>query len=389
MAFDFIEKQLQTRIDDGLYRSCKTVTGQQGRLLTVANKTYLNFSSNDYLGLASDPALIQAWQKGAELYGVGSGGSYLVTGYNQAHADLTEQLKAWLGVPALALFSSGYSANQAVIKLLLGKNDLLIQDKLNHASLMEAGALSDCKMLRFKHNDSKHLSLLLNKQQNTAANKLIVSEGVFSMDGDCAPISALQQQANAHDAWLMIDDAHGLGVLGKDGQGSVVEAGLQNSDPQIYMATFGKALGVGGAFVSGSQAFIDYLTNFSKPYIYSTGLPPAMVYSISQAAKMAETQQWRRDKLRGLITSFRELAAANDIQLGDSDTAIQPIIIGDSKRTVAMADKLKTLGFWTTAIRPPTVLVNSARLRITLTTNHEIADVQQLIAAIRRVSDEI
>ena len=388
MAFDFIGEQLQARLDNGLYRSCRAMEGQQGRLLNADGKTYLNFSSNDYLGLASDPAVIKAWQDGALRYGVGSGGSYLVTGYNQAHADLTEQLKGWLGVEALALFSSGYSANQAIIKLLLGKKDLLIQDKLNHASLMEAGALSECKMLRFKHNDPEHLQQILNKQQGNDADKLIISEGVFSMDGDCAPIRTLAEQAKAADAWLMIDDAHGLGVLGKNGQGSAVEAGLNNSDLQIYMATFGKALGVGGAFVSGSQTFIDYLTNFSKPYIYSTGLPPAMAYSISQAANMAETEQWRRDKLQSLISCFRKLAADNGISLGNSNTAIQPIIIGDSKQTLLLADRLKTLGFWTTAIRPPTVPVNSARLRITLTTNHEIDDIKILVDAIRRVLNE-
>ncbi len=388
MAFDFIAEQLQARLDDGLYRSCQTMSGQQGRMLSVHNKRYLNFSSNDYLGLAADPALIQAWQEGAQRYGVGSGGSYLVSGYNQAHADLTEQLKAWLGVEALALFSSGYSANQAIIKLLLSKHDLLIQDKLNHASLMEAGALAPCRMLRFKHNDTAHLQQILSKQQAMTANKLIISEGVFSMDGDCAPLQALAQQAKTADAWLMIDDAHGLGVLGKNGRGSVVAAGLNNADVQIYMATFGKALGVGGAFVAGSQAFIDYLTNFSKPYIYSTGLPPAMVYSISQAAKMAATEQWRRDKLQRLIAVFRKLAAENGIQLGASNTAIQPVIIGDSRRTVRLAEQLKTLGFWVTAIRPPTVPVNSARLRITLTTNHEIDDLKRLIDAMRRVLNE-
>jgi 8-amino-7-oxononanoate synthase len=388
MAFDFIEAQLQVRLQDGLYRSCQTMAGQQGRQLSADNKTYLNFSSNDYLGLASDSSLIKAWQKGAQLYGVGSGGSYLVTGYNQAHADLTEQLKAWLGVEALALFSSGYSANQAIIKLLLSKNDLLLQDKLNHASLMEAGALADCKMLRFKHNDTAHLQLLLNKQHNNDGNKLIISEGVFSMDGDCAPVHTLAEQAKMADGWLMIDDAHGLGVLGKNGQGSVVEAGLNNDDLQVYMATFGKALGVGGAFVAGSKTFIDYLTNFSKPYIYSTGLPPAMAYAIRHAATMAESEQWRRDKLHGLISAFRESAAANDIKLGNSQTAIQPIIIGDSKKTVALADKLKSLGFWTTAIRPPTVPVNSARLRITLTVSHQLEDVKKLVDAIRRVLNE-
>lgn len=388
MAFDFIAQQLQARADEGLYRTTQTTSGPQGRLVRVADKTYLNFSSNDYLGLAGDPALIKAWQKGAELYGVGSGGSYLVTGYNQAHADLTEQLKAWLGVEALALFSSGYSANQAVIKLLLTKNDLLIQDKLNHASLMEAGALSDCKMLRFKHNDTAHLSQLLRKSAGSGANKLIISEGVFSMDGDCAPILGLAKQAKNNDAWLMVDDAHGLGVLGENGQGSVVAAGLQNSDMQIYMATFGKALGVGGAFVAGSQQFIDYLTNFSRPYIYTTGLPPAMAYTISQAAQLAEKEQWRRDKLQTLISTFRTLAAESGIQLGASNTAIQPIIIGASGPAVALAQQLKKSGFWTTAIRPPTVPVNSARLRITLTANHEIEDVQRLVTAIGSVLNE-
>lgn len=389
MAFEFINKQLEARTEQGLHRSCYTFSGQQGRLLSVSDKSYLNFSSNDYLGLAADPAVIKAWQKGAELFGVGSGGSYLVTGYNQAHADLAEQLKSWLGVEAIALFSSGYSANQAIIKLLLSKNDLLIQDKLNHASLMEAGTLSECKMLRFKHNDSDHLDQLLTKHRASETNKLIISEGVFSMDGDCAPISALLKQVNSHDSWLMIDDAHGLGVLGEKGQGSVVAAGDQNSDLQIYMATFGKALGVGGAFIAGSQSLIDYLTNFSKPYIYTTGLPPAMAYTICQTAFMAENEQWRRDKLLSLIEMFRSLAIKNGIQLGESNTAIQPVIIGDSKRTVAIAQELKKLGIWAAAIRPPTVPVNSARLRITLTVNHSFDDITLLINAIRRVLNEL
>lgn len=388
MAFDFIETQLQARLDNGLYRSCQVMQGQQGRMLNANGRSYLNFSSNDYLGLASHPAVIEAWQKGAKLYGVGSGGSYLVTGYNQAHRDLTEQLKAWLGVPALALFSSGYCANQAIIKLLLGKNDLLFQDKLNHASLIEAGRLSECKMLRFKHNDSAHLQKILNKQKLKEGNKLIISEGVFSMDGDCAPIQDLVQYAKQSNAWLMIDDAHGIGVVGENGQGSVVAAGLQNSDLQIYMGTFGKALGVGGAFVAGSQKLIDYLTNFSKPYIYSTGLPPAMVYSISQAAKMAETEHWRRNKLHNLINYFKTSAVDNGICVTNSNSAIQPIMIGDTKKTVVLAERLKKLGFWTTPIRPPTVPANSARLRITLTASHQISDIKGLINAIRQVLNE-
>lgn len=391
MAFNFINEQLTARHQQGLYRSATTMSGVQGRLMRVADKTYLNFSSNDYLGLAADSKLIKAWQKGAELYGIGSGGSYLVTGFNQAHQDLCDQLKSWLGVESVALFSSGYSANQAIIKLLLKKPDLLFQDKLNHASLMEAAALSDCKMRRFKHNDLEHLASLLSKSNKSCArdaSKLIISEGVFSMDGDTSPVNALYDQAKQHDAWLMIDDAHGLGVLGEQGKGSAVAGGIDNNKLQIYMATFGKALGVGGAFVAGSEALINYLNNFSKPYIYSTGLPPAMVYTITAAAKMAETQNWRRDKLNLLIHTFRKSATNLGISLANSQTAIQPIIIGDSVKTLRIADKLKTLGFWTTAIRPPTVAIGTARLRITLTVNHEENDVVNLVNAIYRVLNE-
>jgi len=386
VAFDFIEAQLAERKAQGLYRQTRTTQGQQGRYIEIDGKRYLNFSSNDYLGLASDPELISAWQKGADLYGVGSGGSLLVTGYNQAHQDLNEQLKSWLGVDALALYSSGYSANQAIIKLLMDKNGLLLQDRLNHASLMEAGSLSPAKMCRFKHNDMAHLETLLNKQQNP--NSLIISEGVFSMDGDTAPIAPLINKTDHHNAWLMIDDAHGLGVLGEKGRGSIVDAGRANNEAQIYMATFGKALGVGGAFVAGSQSFIDYLTNFSKPYIYTTGLPPAMAYTIGCAATMAEKQQWRRDKLMQLISDFRQLAARHDIELGESQTAIQPLIIGDSKKAVQIADQLKALGFWVTAIRPPTVPVNTARLRLTITTSHEKQDIENLINAIATILSE-
>ncbi len=380
MAFEFIQHDLMQRKENGLYRQSQISETAQGRYIKVAGKHYLNFSSNDYLGLASDPHLIKAWQKGAQLFGVGSGGSYLVTGYQQAHADLTAQLKEWLGVPALALFNSGYSANQAIIKLLLDKNALLVQDKLNHASLIEAGVLSPCKMLRFKHNDMQHLNQLL--KRSIKSDTLIISEGVFSMDGDSAPIKKLHTQAKLFNAWLMIDDAHGLGVLGQQGQGSVVQAGLKNNAMHIYMATFGKALGVGGAFVAGSQDFIDHLTNFSKPYIYTTGLPPAMAYTIMIASEMVAQDNWRRDKLQHLITKFKYLASQNGILLAPSMTAIQPLIIGSTEKSIQMATKLKEEGFWVTAIRPPTVPVGQSRLRITLTTRHELEDIKALIKSI-------
>lgn len=386
MAFSFITQQLNERKAQHLQRKVITVTGKQGRYIKVDGRTYLNFSSNDYLGLAAEPALIKAWQKGADLFAIGSGGSYLVTGYNQVHYDLSEQLKEWLGVPAVALFSSGYTANQAIIKLLLAKNDLLIQDKLNHASLMEAGSLSAAKQVRFKHNDMQHAQDILSRHINID-NKLLISEGVFSMDGDCAPIKALKQLSSAHKTWLMIDDAHGLGVLGKDGKGSVDNAQLSNADMDIYMATFGKALGVGGAFVSGSLEFIDYLTNFSKPYIYTTGLPPAMAYCIAEAARLAQTQQWRRDHLFSLIRYFKQLSKQFDIPLMASNSPIQPVIIGQSEKAIAISQLLKSQDIWTIAIRPPTVPHNSARLRITLTANHQRQDIEFLVKQIRQALD--
>jgi 8-amino-7-oxononanoate synthase len=387
MSFSFIAEQLAQRQQQHLHRQTIPVTGKQSRYLIVDGKQFLNFSSNDYLGLASDPALVKAWQKGAHLFGVGCGGSYLVTGYNQVHHDVSEQLKQWLGVEAVALFNSGYSANQAIIKLLLSKGDLLLQDKLNHASLMEAGVNSPANMQRFKHNNMSQLASMLDRYCETE-NKLIISEGVFSMDGDTSPIQTLKKQSSENNAWLMIDDAHGLGVSGKNGAGSVVAQQMKNSDIDIYMATFGKALGVGGAFVSGSQALIDYITNFSKPYIYTTGLPPAMIYCIGEAAKIAENQSWRRDHLSELIIYFKQLAKQQDLPLMASDTAIQPILLGASDLAMTISARLKKQGIWTTAIRPPTVPNSMARLRVTLTVNHQKQDIALLVNQIKRAIED-
>jgi 8-amino-7-oxononanoate synthase len=384
--FSFIAEQLTQRKSQHLHRVSTPISGKQSRYIEVDGKQFLNFSSNDYLGLASDPALVNAWKKGADLFGIGSGGSYLVTGYNQVHHDVSQQLQEWLGVEAIALFNSGYSANQAIIKLLLSKDDLLIQDKLNHASLMEAGANSPVTMQRFKHNDMQHLDIILDKHADIE-NKLIISEGVFSMDGDCAPIHSLLAKSQSHRAWLMIDDAHGLGVLGKEGKGSASAQNIVNNDIDIYMSTFGKALGVGGAFVSGSAQFIDYISNFSKPYIYTTGLPPAMVYCIGASARLVQTQQWRRDHLSTLIAHFRSLAMQFDIPLSPSNTAIQPVLIGLSDIALKVSQTLKVAGIWTTPIRPPTVPNNTARLRVTLTVNHQKQDIEYLVRQIKQAID--
>ncbi|MEG3753520.1 8-amino-7-oxononanoate synthase [Psychromonas arctica] len=386
MSFSFIAEQLKQQKAQHLHRRSVQVTGKQGRFIEVDGNSFVNFSSNDYLGLASEPALINAWKRGGDLFGIGSGGSYLVTGYNQVHHDVTEQLKSWLNVDAIALFNSGYSANQAIIKLLLRKDDLLVQDKLNHASLMEAGIYSQAKMQRFKHNDMAHLGNIL-KQHIQTDNKLIISEGVFSMDGDIAPMTELCSLAKQNNAWLMIDDAHGIGVLGENGQGSVAQANQSQQDIDIYMATFGKALGVGGALIAGSTELIDYINNFSKPYVYSTGLPPAMVYCIGEAAKLAEQQQWRRDHLAGLINYFKHLSGQYDIPLMPSNSAIQPILMGSSKQALDISVWLKKQGIWTTAIRPPTVPNNTARLRVTLTTNHHKSDILLLVTKLKQAID--
>lgn len=386
MSFEFIELQLAQQKQQHLHRSSIAISGKQARHIKVNDKSFLNFSSNDYLGLASEPALVNAWKKGADLFGIGSGGSYLVTGYNQVHQDVTEQLKSWLNLDAIALFNSGYSANQAIVKLLLRKGDLILQDKLNHASLIEAGLYSQAQMNRFKHNDLSHLTQLLDRYQSIH-NKLIISEGVFSMDGDTAPISDLSSIAKSNNAWLMVDDAHGLGVLGDRGKGSVNNAQVDQQEVDIYMATFGKALGVGGAFIAGSTELIDYINNFSKPYIYTTGLPPAMIYCIGEAAKLAEQQQWRRDHLAELIADFKTLCSGFNIPLMDSNTAIQPVLIGSSSQALLISDYLKQQGIWTTAIRPPTVPVNSARLRVTITANHCKSDILLLAQQLKQAID--
>ncbi|MCE2570059.1 8-amino-7-oxononanoate synthase [Motilimonas eburnea] len=382
MAFEFIADALAERKQAHLYRQLTPIDGAQQREITVGGQRYLNFSSNDYLALANEPLLVKAWQQGLEQYGCGSGASALVTGYSKAHQQLEEKLKAWLSVDAVALFNSGYSANQAVLKLLLSKDDLLLQDRLNHASLMEAGSLLPCKMLRFRHNDCEHLASLLAKP---ATNKLIVSEGVFSMDGDGAPIAKLLQLRDQHNAWLMIDDAHGLGVLGRAGTGTVCATGLHNHDIDIYMATFGKALGVGGAMVAGSVEFIEYVTNFSKPYIYTTAMPPAQAVAVGAAIDIVMKQPWRLQQLQDNIHYFRRMANQLGLPLMASQSAIQPVLIGDSERALQVSKALRELGFYCAAIRPPTVAKGSARLRITLTAKHQIKDIDALLNALHQV----
>lgn len=379
MAFDFISAQLAERKSQHLHRHTRAVQCN-GTRIAYQQQTLLNFSGNDYLSLAQAPELVAAWQQGLSQYGCGSGASALVTGYSEAHYALEQTIKAWLEVPAVALFNSGYSANQAVLKLLLGKQDLLVQDKLNHASLMEAGQYVAANMVRFRHNDMAHLRQRLSLP---GENKLVITEGVFSMDGDQAPLTEIAAITRQRQAWLMVDDAHGIGVVGPQGQGSIAQQGIAN-DCQIHMATFGKALGVAGAMVAGSEDFVDYITNFSKPYIYTTAMPPAQAVAIKASIELLQQQTWRQQKLQENIAEFKRLAALAGVTLAPSNTAIQPVIIGANETTLELAQWLREQGFYCTAIRPPTVPAGSARLRITLCSGHQQAELQSLVAALAK-----
>lgn len=373
MPFD-LQTELNERAQQGLLRQRQTLQSGQGRYITLNDRRYLNFSSNDYLGLAAKPFLIKAWQEGLDRWGAGSGASPLVTGYTDAHAKLEQTLAEWLQVESVLLFSTGFGANQAVIKALLQKDHIQYQDRLNHASLQEAGAQSPAKMLRFRHNDMAHLASMLQPRSG-----LIMSEGVFSMDGDQAPGQQLADLAKQSNNWLMLDDAHGIGVLGEQGRGTLSQQGVAPDRVHIRMATFGKALGVAGAFVGGSRQFTDYLVNFARDYVYSTHMPPAQAHAISAAVAWVKQADAERAHLQALIQQFK--AGISDLGLvaGESSTAIQPLIIGDADKAVAVANKLRERGLWITAIRPPTVPKGTARLRITLTAAHQPSDISLLL----------
>jgi len=388
VAFEFIHTALAERQAQHRLRRRVVVEGG-GRLIEVEGQGYLNFSSNDYLGLNDNDELRQALAEGARRYGVGATASPLVCGHHRVHQRLEAQLCEWLGYDACLLFNSGFSANQAVIKALLNKGDLLLQDKLNHASLQEAGLLSPARQRRFAHNDMGQLARLLETPvgNHQVENRLVVSEGVFSMDGDRAPLAELSRLCMQYDGWLMLDDAHGIGVLGDSGGGSVQAAGLNAGEVPLLMITFGKALGVGGAALLGSRVVVDYLLNFSRSYVYSTAMLPAQAHAVGCAVAMARAQHWRRQRLTQLRQLLQQRLAASRFTLMPSDTAIQPLLIGDDRQALWLAGQLRRRGIWASAIRPPTVPVGSARIRLTLTAAHQPADIEQLAGALAELTD--
>jgi 8-amino-7-oxononanoate synthase len=377
MSFDFINTHLQRRLHDALLRKRHVVEHATARTITVNDKTYLNFASNDYLGFGDVAVNL------SNSHALGSHSSALVTGYQAQQKALEQYLCKQFGYGSGMLFNSGFSANSSVIKALFqdkaaAQNSAIFQDKLNHASLIDGALHSNAALVRFNHNDLNHLRSRLEKSK--VQNKLIISEGVFSMDGDTAPLKELLALAKQHNAWLMIDDAHGFGALGKTGLGScevLLEEGI--TLPDILVITFGKAVASSGACVLGSKQFIDYMLQFNRDYTYSTAMSPLMANHTLARIKSIKIADDKRDKLSANIALFKQLANTHNIAVMESNTAIQPIVLGCAEQTLQAADKLKQQGIWLTAIRPPTVAHNTSRLRITLTAAHTEQDITHLV----------
>lgn len=367
-----------------LYRTRRIIDSPQQALIRYQGRELINFCSNNYLGLANHPQVVKAFQRSAGQYGVGSGSAHLICGHNREHHALEEALAEFTGYPKALLFSTGYMANLAVLTSLIDKRDAVFEDRLNHASLLDGGLFSGARFKRYPHRDAQCLADLL-EAADSSRRKLIVSDGVFSMDGSIAPSPQLADIAQQHQAWLMLDDAHGFGVLGENGAGSVAHFRLSSEDIPIYMATLGKALGVFGAFVAGSETLIDFLIQRGRTFIYTTALPPAVAAAGLAGLKLLSEESWRRHKLNELVKYFRFGAGQLGLQLMPSDTAIQPVLIGDSEKALKVSEQLLAHGIWISAIRPPTVAKGQARLRITFSAEHQTAHVDRLLQALERV----
>jgi 8-amino-7-oxononanoate synthase len=346
----------------------------------VGDSELLAFCSNDYLGLADHPRVVAAFVAAAGQWGVGSGASHLVSGHCREHHALEEELAAFTRRERALLFSTGFMANLAVVTTLLGRGDCVYMDRLNHASLLDAGLASGARFTRYPHGDVATLAARM--QRAEATRSMVVTDGVFSMDGDVAPLAGLAGLCRAHRASLFVDDAHGIGVLGAGGGGSIEAAGLDARDVPILMGTLGKALGTFGAFVAGSQPLVETLLQRARTYIYTTALPPAVAAAARAALRTMQEEPWRRERVKALVERFRRGAAGLGLVLPDSHTPIQPVLLGGESDAVAASETLRARGLWVPAIRPPTVPVGSARLRITFSAAHSDAEVDRLLEAL-------
>lgn len=389
-----IEQRLQERLNAvraaGRWRTLRTLESAQSPGQVIDGQRMLAFCSNDYLGLAADPRVAAAARAALDRYGTGAGAAHLVNGHTRAHAELEADLAEFTGRERALLFSTGYMANLGVLQALLARHDTVLEDRLNHASLLDASRLAGCRTRRYRHGDAEHAAALL-EPDGSRHSRLIVTDGVFSMDGDLAPLPALAEAARHAGAWLMVDDAHGLGVLGARGAGSCEHFGLSPADVPILMGTLGKAFGTAGAFVAGSHALIEALIQFSRTYIYTTAMPAAIAAATRESLAIARRENWRRDRLRALGArlshGLAQLGLASPGAGGIS--AIQPVILGTSGAATAMADALRGEGLLVPAIRPPTVPEGTARLRITLSASHTETQVDRLLDAIDRLLPQI
>ena len=380
MKFHFIAEQLAQQRQLNRYRQRVTLENYTGRKLTIDGKQYLNFSSNDYLGLNNHPDIQQALFEGAEKYGVSACASSLVTGFNYAHQALEETLADWLGRDRILLFSSGFSANQAILHALGQKDVLLLLDKLSHASIIDGALASQARLKRYRHNDYHHLAALLENARTTnpQLSSLIATEGVFSMDGDQADIGALTQLARQANAMTFLDEAHSIGIKGDQGQG------VASSEVDIVMATFGKAIATSGAFVACDEDLHEYLVNFARHYIYSTAISPAIAWATQKSIETIKKERWRQEKLSTLTALFSRLLD-NRIALVPTTSSIHAINVKEETKALAVSEQLKQKGIWVTAIRPPTVPSGTSRLRVTICANHKEKDIIHLAECLNEV----
>lgn len=386
MALDLASKLAATlaqRRQQHLYRTRRVIDDAQDVELQCDGKRLLSFCSNDYLGLANHPALIKAMQQGAERYGVGSGASHLVSGHSHAHHALEAALAEFTQRPRALLFSSGYLANLGVISALADRQDEIHEDRLNHASLIDGARLSGATLRRYRHNDVAALRQRLDKP--TLRHAFIITDGVFSMDGDIAPLPALAFSAAQYGATLMVDDAHGIGVIGDSGRGTIEHCGLSIDNVPILVGTLGKAFGTFGAFVASSDDLIETLIQQARSYIYTTALPPAIAHATMTSLKLIDTEQWRREQLQTLIKRFKTGAEQLGLNIMPSSTPIQPLLIGSAEEALRISEQLLQQGILISAIRPPTVAEGSARLRITFSANHSEQQIDRLLSALESV----
>lgn len=381
-----LQQELAERQAAGLIRKRRVIDSPQAPHLVIDNKAVVSFCSNDYLGLANHPELISALQSGAQIAGAGSGAAHLITGHHRYHHELELALAEFVGMPKALLFSTGYMANIGVISGFVQRNDAIFADKLNHASLNDGAILSRGDLHRYPHFDMQALERLL--QSSTSRRKMVVTDSVFSMDGDIAPLSDLLALCERYDAWLYIDDAHGFGVLGEQGRGALHYFAL-SSPNIIYMATLGKAAGVSGAFVAGATSAIDYLMQNARTYIYTTAMPPGLAAASRTALELIEQSATRRSHLNRLIEQLKSGLRCKRWKLANSATPIQPLIIGSNDETVKASEYLQQQGIFAPAIRPPTVPANTARLRISLSAAHTAEDVDRLITALHQAEERL